>query len=192
VTYRHGLAAALALLLSVTALGIGSSHKAPPEFRGAPDGVNELISMPNWVGGFFVNQEDRFFYKGSTEDFEAFLKNYAAIRDIQRHRLTIHHHILQTQAYGEEPAEPADWMLEIGLLSWRHVRKDPKLEFLTLFPPEDTDGPKYAVEVHLALDGSVDLNKLKVPPAIEIVNAAEPPSEEPTGESSGADGGNAG
>jgi len=165
------VAAAMAAALASRALGAGADH--PPDhpvmLDKAPPGLNELINQKSRIHGYFVNAEDRFFFAGDAAAFHAFLKDYAAVKGIAGHQLFIH----QGQGRAKSPwdkgeGKPADWMLEVALVSWREGHAG-KVDSDPVIADHQAAKPRYLAEVHFWTAGSIDGQALAVPEGVNVV-----------------------
>ena len=147
------------------ALALGGDLGSPSLLPGE-DSLNRLFQRPGYVHGYFVNQEDRYFYAGDTAAFNAFLKQYAEIETvIVAHRLTIHDGKgVAKSPWDKGEGKPCDWMLEKGLLSWRGQR-----------PPQSNPGANFVLEVHVWTEGKVDLTAVEIPRNVEVVGRLPSP-----------------
>ena len=172
VAYSLILAVALSLGTRVYALGgdLPSEHRMT--MGGVPPAVYELIYQKNRVNGYFWNPQEWHFYAGDTAAFEAFLKQYAALGGIAGHRLSVHKGKGQTESPGaKEKGKPCDWMLSLAEVAWieahREVYRDPRSA------AAKTDKPEFLVELHVWTGGNVNLEKVRIPDAVNVVREAQ-------------------
>jgi hypothetical protein len=165
----------LVLACSIQVFGLGSDHplNQPVNLDKAPSGVNELINNTNRVHGFFVNADDRFFFAGDSSTFAAFLKQYAALKDIAGHRLIIHKEKgLAKSPWDDGGGEPCDWMLDVTPVSWREGHADKVFRDKNGSPPKEGE-KDYLVELHVWTKGNVNIKKITVPKGILVVHNKE-------------------
>ena len=168
------VAVSLTISLAARVYGLGSDHAAdqPVYLDKAPPGLNGLINQKTRVHGYFVNQEDRFFFAGDTAAFEAFLKQYAGLDGIAGHRLLVHHGKgVAKSPWDKGKGKPCDWKLDVGLMAWYGDRKeiymDPKVA------ESKAEKPKYMAELHVWEEGNVNLEKVTIPDTVNVVREAQ-------------------
>jgi hypothetical protein len=144
------------LLLASTALALGALYGRgnPKEPMGAshyPKGFSELANQANRFGGYFVNASDWFFYEGKTADFQEFAKKYVKIEGYKPRIEVIVGEGKPSVPFGKE--EAAKWPKRYD---WQ----------LSLVAERGFGG--HALLITLPAEGSVDLEKVELPPGIEI------------------------
>jgi hypothetical protein len=174
--------------LSNNLFALGGDHPSgqPVYLHKAPKAVNDLVNKENRFHGYFVNAEDRFFYSGSTEDFESFLVEYAALKGVAGHRLIIHSGKgVANSPWEDKDAEVkhCDWMLFTGPVSWAAEHRDIYRDHG--HSPKKNSDNEYVVEVHIWTEGNVDLDKLSIPKRIKVDHATDEESTKKTPESGG-------
>jgi hypothetical protein len=174
-----------------SAFGLGGDYPNDRPVHGQTNwlkGMKELVNIPNRVHGFFVNFEDIFFFSGTTNDFTAFLRDYAQIQGVVKHPLILHKGVGEAKspwwdsaAWGrtavwEQPKAgfpragfPCDWKLyacpkgvvnAVTLLS-QHTNS---VEVIQKAARE----PGYVLEVHFWVDSRISLDQVTVPPNLEV------------------------
>lgn len=166
-THRHlyAFVASLLLALSPQAFGWGADYR-PGESISHPDTwpprLVELAKLPSRVGGYFVNQDDYLAFKGDTAGFRACLETCVALGEFAPTTLHIHRGqgAFQLLDQGKAPL-PCDWQLDVINRHWRAAEANPK-------------GPMYSLELHVWVDGSVDLAGIKVPSGVKTIDESHP------------------
>jgi len=161
-TLRHLTAfiASLLLILSPQAFGLASDY-GPGESISHPDNwpprLVELAKLPTRVAGYFINQDDYFAFKDDTAGFRACLDTCIALGEFASTTLHIHKGkgAFQPLAKDKKPL-PCDWQLDVINQHWRATEPNPK-------------GPMYSLELHVWLDGAVDLVTIKVPSTVKTI-----------------------
>ena len=140
------------------ALGLGGDHPngQPARSNGNwPNGMEDLVNITNRVHGFFVNDQDVFFFSGSVTNFTQFLQQYSKIQGIvDTHRLVLHEGAGEAKSPWEKVGRSCDWKLYGRGNGW-------KAGVIT----------NYVLEVHLWTGGHIALEKVVVPKNVEIVGA---------------------
>ena len=126
-----------------------------------PDGMKDLANYKNRVAGLFVNAEDIFFFSGTALEFNAFLADYAKIRGIEKHRLTLHEGPGETGSLAGGNRRPCDWKL--------HGRPGPRRLGADL--KRMSRAPDYDLEVHLWTGGKISRDQVVIPENVEAGNA---------------------
>ena len=162
--------ASLLLVLSPTAFGLGGDHKdyVPGESISHPDNwpqrLVKLASLPSRVAGYYINSDDYLAFKGDTAGFQTFLGTCVALSEFAPTTLHIHKgkgsfHPLDK----EKKAVPCDWQLDVINQEWHSTEPEPA-------------GPKNRLELHVSLDGAVDVPAIKVPPCVKTIKENDPPA----------------
>jgi len=147
-------------------LALGSDHPANRPVHGQdkwPTGLADLINKSGHAGGFFVNADDYFYFRGDAKTCNAFLKQYAAIEN-RPHRLILHPgRGRDKRPWEHKDLKPIDWMVSIENRAWRS------------FPaPVPMARPKgYDVRIDLWVGGNVGLDQLQVPLEIDVASSGE-------------------
>lgn len=192
---RTGVYAAALLIawaiLAANAYAMGGDHPAGEKIAldRAPEGLNGLINSGDRIGGFFVNAEDVLFYAGDTAAFNAFLKQYAGIKNIAGHLVVIHQGRRRALAPWDENknlwkrlwTKRCDWSIETGLISWRELEgTDTVFRDNIPFPlpapisNQENAEPLYYAEVHVWTQSSVDITAVEIPPSVAVMKAPAP------------------
>lgn len=152
-----------ALVPSPPAFGLGGDYKdyASGGSISHPDNwpprLVELASLPSRVAGYYINSDDYLAFKGDTAGFQAFLGTCVALGEFAPTTLHIHKGKGSFQPLDKEKnAVPCDWQLDVINQEWRSTQPDPK-------------GPMKRLELHVWLDGAVDLAAVKVPTAVKTI-----------------------
>jgi hypothetical protein len=146
--------------------GLAAEHRAGapgPTNPHWPQGLNELVKGHKIVRGFFINANDYLFYSGDTEQFNEFLKGYAAIKDTP---LTLVIHAGRGKTGGELGAKRQiafDWQLGIS-------RQRPHRDAAEA---ADRKASPYVVSLNLWLGGQVELNQVEVPLNVTVKSGGE-------------------
>jgi hypothetical protein len=128
----------------------------------SPDWPSEFVDLVNsggCVGGFWVNQNDWFFFRGDAKTFNEFLKAYGSLKNTPL-QVIIHAGPEQPdRPWDGQPLSPYDWQLEILKRGWG-VPKIPN-------KPEE----QYVVTVNLWIDKQIKLSDVIVPNSIQLKSA---------------------
>jgi hypothetical protein len=139
-------------------LGLGSDYRNGQRVLGQglwPAGMEDLANSTNRVHGFFDNEEDVFFFRGSPTDFSKFLCEFSKIRGpVNRHPLVLHDGVGEAKSPWQNTGRPCDWELYGRGNGW-------KAGVVT----------NYVLEVHFWTDGRIALDKITIPPGVEIERA---------------------
>ena len=176
----------LVVLLACTAnvFGLGGDYptNSPVKVWSAPAEVNELINTTNRVHGFFVNEEQSFFYSGDALAFTSFLKQYAKLKGIARHRLVIHPGKgVAKSPWNKGDGKSCDWMLDVRPASWRMPDEHAKAAFRYKGSLPKFEIETYLVELHVWTKGKFDIKDIKTPKGVSVVREKK---EHPTKEAS--------
>src|SRR6516164_11184447 len=112
------------LLSCVGALALGSDYPAGTPVFGPtnwPKGLETLINATNRVWGYWVNQEDVFFYSGNASDLTVFLQDCSRIEGIENRRLILHSSIGEAKSPWEKAGRPCDWRLYVCPKGWHNL-----------------------------------------------------------------------
>ena len=141
---------------------IGANGRFVDYFPFWPSEFVDLVNSGGCIGGFCINANDWFFFRGDAKIFNEFLKAYGSLKNTPL-QVIIH-------AGSERPGLPwdssrptslYDWQLEILERGWG-VPKIPN-------KPEE----KYIVTVNLWIDKQIKLSDVIVPETIQLKSAGE-------------------
>ena len=137
------------------AFGLGSDHPNGKPVRSNghwPAGMEDLVNITNRVHGFFVNDEDVFFFSGSATNFSRFLQEFSKIQGtVDRHRLVLHEGVGEAKSPWEKIGQPCDWKLYGRGNGWK-----------------DGAITNYVLEVHFWTGGRIALHDVTIPKNVEI------------------------
>jgi hypothetical protein len=156
------ITASLLLTLSPKAHALGGDYgpgEAISHPATWPASLVDLAKLPSRVAGYFVNQDDYFAFKGDTAGFQACLATCIALGEFGPTTLHIHKGKGSFQPLdSKKQPVPCDWRLEVINQEWRRAvaKTDPK-------------GQKYSLELHVWMEGGVDVAALKFPPTLKVV-----------------------
>ena len=124
-------------------------------------GIKELANRPERFGGYWVNAQDVFFYKGDTQACNAFLAQYARLESTD---LVVTLHVGKRDSTAPWTAKAVeanpDWTLYASPKSWSMFRDDPQ-------------APAFLARVDVWLDGGVRLQDLVVPSNVTLKSGGE-------------------
>jgi hypothetical protein len=148
------------LITACNAFGLGADYPKDFQFSGTnwPASMNELVNRTNRVHAFFVNAEDIFFFSGRATNFSEFLRDYAKIADIEKHRLILHEGIGEAKSPWSKAGQPCDWKLYGCPAQWHNFHNAVKAS-------------RYLLEVHFWMGGRVALEQVAVPGSIEFAGS---------------------
>jgi hypothetical protein len=159
------------MIATRSAFALGSDYPNDRSITGStnwPKGLGQLINATNRVHGFFVNQEDIFFYSGSPTELTAFLQSYSRLEGIS-HRLILHAGVGEAKSPWQKTGRPCDWKLYLCPKGWHNLG--------TLSSTNSVEGlrkaanePGYISEIHFWTGGRIPLDKVEVPKNVEIKN----------------------
>ena len=148
------------------ALAMGANHPKGQPVGGTdawPAGLKELVNIDARTGGYFVNSDDVFYFRGDAKAFTKFLEQYAKLQDTPL-RLILHPgRGMSATPWNDPKPEPIDWSLTTQDRAWREIGETGK-------KPAKRG---YDVTVHLYLSGNIDLQNLEVPLEIEVQSSGE-------------------
>lgn len=141
---------------SVPAFARGGSHRPGPVHAQDdwPTGLVELLNRGGRVNGNFINANDFFFFAGDSEAFNAFIKQYATLKNTPL-RLILHSGVGMTGSLSGEQNIPFEW--KVSAERWH----------------DDPSGAPTLVTMELRLGGLVQLDKIKIPPDVEVKSGGE-------------------
>lgn len=133
--------------------------------------LSDLLYRKELDRGYFINADDVRFYRGDTQQFNSFLKQYSELTTVSRHLLNISPG-KGWATYSGIPwndtattALPCDWKAEIVFLVWRRAFEGkPQLK-----PGE----LPYDVTLTVWTGGQVDQAGIIVPPNVEVIRKSE-------------------
>jgi hypothetical protein len=134
-----------------------------------PKGLTRLINVTNRVHGFFVNQEDIFFFSGNAPQLTAFLRDLSQIEGAVSRRLILHDGVGEAKSPWEKVGRSCDWKLYVCPKGWHNLavlsrQGTNSVEMLQKAARE----PGYVAEVHFWTGGSILFDKIDVPKNIEV------------------------
>lgn len=142
---------------------LASEHPDGP-ITGNPDwpkGLAELINQESRFYGYFINADDYFFFRGDTEEFNKFLKEYTELEGFP-HILVIHPGRGIENRLGSEEKFEFDWELKALRWGWdAYVSEELKDEVDCL------------VILHVWLGSGIDLEEIEVPLHINLKSSRE-------------------
>jgi hypothetical protein len=150
------VAVAGAMLVAWSVFGLGSDYRNDQPVGGTtawPEGVRELVNVTNRVHGFFVNDEDVFFFAGNTTNFNEFLAGYSKILGIEKHRIVLHGGVGEARSPWSTNGQACDWKLYAYSKSW--LAHDPKQK-------------TFVLEVHFWTGGKIALDQVAIPKGVEF------------------------
>jgi len=122
-----------------------------------PASLVDLAKQPARVGGYFVNQDDYLAFQGDTARFRAFLEACAALPEFGPTTLHFHKGRGTFQPLDKEKKPlPCEWQLDVINQHWRSQDPNP-------------EGPMYSLELHVWLEGAVDLKAIHIPASVKTV-----------------------
>ena len=130
-----------------------------------PEGLKELVNQPWRVHGFLVNWEDYFFFAGDTNRLNRFLQDYSKLPKT-RLEVALHTGALEVKSpWDQKPRDiTANWQIYATPYDSEQIKnaKNGKV------PP----GP-FICRLDIWISEQIDLNKLNVPNAIEVVSGSD-------------------
>jgi hypothetical protein len=160
------LALVAMFLLPALVLALGADHPAGalPGQPHWPAGLVGLVNAKQRVHGFWVNAEEKFFYRGDTTALNDFLAQYAKLKDTKL-VLVLHPGGGEVRSPWDKTSRgPADWTLYFCPRDW------------LLHAPggsvQKTD-PTTISRVDVWLGGSVRLTDLTVPENVTVESGGE-------------------
>ena len=154
------------------AFALGAGHPNDQPVIGStnwPAGLEKLVNVANRVHGFFVNQEDMFFYSGDTAALSAFLRDYAKLDGVVNKRMIRHNGVGEAKSPWAKDGLPCDWELYVCPESWHNIAELSRggtnsVEVLQKAAKE----PGYVVEVHVWTGGRLALDQVDIPKNVEV------------------------
>ena len=117
---RAGIMIYMLVFVTGHTFGLGSDYinNSPVNNNPSwPEGVANLVNTTNRVHGFFVNDEDIFFFSGSATNLTTFLADYSQIQGVEKHRLILHDGVGEAKSPWEKTGRACDWELN-GCSKW--------------------------------------------------------------------------
>jgi hypothetical protein len=130
-------------------------------------GLTELLAGKGYLGGFFINASDWFFYAGDAKALNAFLADYAKLPDTPL-VLVLHPGTGKASAPWDKEALNCDW--SVGVSRERLARAPEAGEGKAL---QGKQRPRVEVTLSLWLGGQVGLSDLDVPLNVEVRSGGE-------------------
>jgi hypothetical protein len=160
------------LFASRNVFAVGADHPAGQPIIGStnwPAGLEKLVTFTNRVHGFFVNQEDLFFYSGDAVALSAFLRDYAKLEGVVAKRLIQHEGVGEAKSPWAKEGQPCDWELYVCPKGWHNLAELSKggtnsVEVLQIAAKE----AGYIVEVHVWIGGRLALDQVEIPKTVEV------------------------
>jgi hypothetical protein len=119
-------------------------------------GIYELANRPNRFGGYFVNAQDVFCYRGDAREFNAFLSQYAKLAGTP---LVLYLHVGLKNIRLPWPDQTVkldpDWTLYVSPKSWSMYRDEP-------------NAPDFITRTDIWLGGKIRREDIKVPENITV------------------------
>ncbi len=157
------------IITTLDAFGLGSDYpNGPVTGEGSwPKGMNKLVNDTNRVHGFFVNQEDIFFFSGSATNLTAFLTDYSQIAGVEKHRLILHEGVGEAKSPWEKTGRACDWKLYGCSKGWHNLATLTGTNSVEVLQKAAKE-PGYVLEVHLWTGGRIALDQVVLPQNVEI------------------------
>jgi hypothetical protein len=166
-----------------------------------PKGMSELVNVTNRVHGFWLNAEDVFFFSGSATSFASFLEDYSRIQGIEKHQLILRDGVGEAKSPWAKTGQPCDWELYGCPKRWRDIAVlASQATNSTEFAQKANQGvdyghvsvgtngqvkiiggsqkvvqdTNYVLEAHFWTGGKIALDKVKIPPNVEVLKDKQP------------------
>ena len=160
------------LMVSRDAFAFGSDYPNDRPVTGStnwPKGMDKLINATNRVHGFFVNQEDTFFFSDSAPGLTAFLQDYSQLEGVESRRFILHEGIGEARSPWAKTGRACDWRLYACPKGWHTSAVLSKqgtnsVEALQKAAKE----PGYIVEVHFWTGGRIALDQVDIPKNVVV------------------------
>lgn len=153
------------------ASGLGSDYPTnrPVNQTSWPVGTSGLVNRADRIGGFFVNEEDIFFFGGSSTNFSEFLRDYSKIEGIERHRLILHDGVGEAKSPWEKTGRPCDWKLYACPRSWLAIGNAASAGTNAVEAMRQAvKDTNFVLEVHFWTGGKIALNEIPAPQNVEF------------------------
>ncbi len=157
------------------AFALGADHPNDRPVIGStnwPAGLEKLVNSPNRIHGFFVNQQDLFFYYGDAAALSAFLRDYAELDGIVQKRLIQRDGVGEAKSSWSKEGKPCDWQIYISPKSWHNMAELSKGGTNTADAlQQGAQEPGYLVEVHVWIGGRNALDQVDIPKNVEVTKS---------------------
>ncbi len=137
-------------------LALGADHPKGtlPKASHWPEGLAELVNVPDRIHGYFVNATDVFFFRGNQESFARFLREYARMEGLTSRKIVIHPGLGRAKSpWQKDEGSKCDWKIQ-GI---------PAAEKLG-----DGNAKGYILEIHVWEAGGIKVDKDKLPAGMTI------------------------
>jgi hypothetical protein len=128
-----------------------------------PAGLIEIVNSADRVGGYWVNQNDYFFYKGDVKAISKFVAEYGKIPNTPVSVVLHTGAKALTGKLGEKHETPYNWELHISRRGWGTPRD----------PRNSEKEPGYVATVHVWLSDAITLKELELPKHVDVRSANE-------------------
>jgi hypothetical protein len=161
------------LLMGANAFGLGSDYSTNnvAQLASWPKGVAELVNSTNRVHGFFVNENDLFFFQGGTNELNLFLQAYSRIEGIERHELVLHEGVGDAKSPWEKDPRVCDWSISGYPKSWAKIHElsaQGTNSVETLRAASKVTG--YILTVNFWTGGKIAFDQIKIPENVKVVS----------------------
>ena len=136
-------------LTASTACALGADHGKAGLAKG------ELVKGQTPVHGYFVNEEDVFFYAGDTAAFNKFAASYGKLKKVSL-KVVIHPGAKKARS----PWDKADRNIPV---TWSYY----------VAAPDGTPGKPASTQVDVWLGSQIKLQELRIPANVEVVSGGE-------------------
>jgi hypothetical protein len=137
-----------------------------------PQGIAGLVNTTNRVHGFFVNEEDIFFFRGDPTGFEAFLDAYSRIGNVAKHEVVLHEGAGEAKSPWAKTGKPCDWSLYVCPQSWLALPDHVPATGTNSAAVERSVATNYVVTVNFWTGGAIPFDRVKVPANVKVIKAA--------------------
>ena len=166
----------VALFAAANVFGLGSDYftNDVAQLPSWPKGMAELVNVTNRVHGFFVNENDLFFFQGGVADLNSFLQAYSKIEGIEGHELDVHEGVGDAKSPWEKVPLACDWSLTGCPKSWSKVHElsaQGTNSVETLRAASKVTG--YVLTVNFWTDGRIAFDQIKVPENVKVIRDAK-------------------
>jgi hypothetical protein len=132
-----------------------------------PAGLLELANLTNRVHGFCCGEQDVFFYSGTAEGLQEFLKKYSTIKGIVQHRVVLQPGKgLAKSPWQKGAGRACDWQIYGYPVSRLPGAQRPSGEA----PAKEA----YVLEVVVWMGGRIKLSDVEIPKGLEVVVEEKP------------------
>jgi hypothetical protein len=139
--------------MASVALALAGLYGAGPIGRNSSwiPAIYELANRPDRFGGYFVNAQDVFCYKGEARDFNDFLSQYSRLAGTP---LVLYIHVGPKNIRLPWPDQTVkfnpDWTLYASPKAWSLYRNEP-------------DAPNFITRVDVWVDGGIHRDEITIP-----------------------------